>query len=203
MESLIEWFRATLLPYGSPGLLALAFLDSSFVPMPQVFDLVVMLSCALRPDRAWLYALAVTVGSTLGTLVVFALARVGRARLGRRSDSELLATAEGTLRRYGAVAVAVAAVLPAPFPFKYVVVAAGLLRQPTAPFAQGVVAGRAVRFGSQAFIAVAYGDIIIDAFRDYAPALGIGLAVLLVVLWGIFTLLRRRLAASRGIAPSA
>lgn len=192
MESLASWFRQNLLPYGHWGILALAGLDSSFVPMPQFIDLAVMLSCAAAPARAPLFAAAAIVGSTAGTAVIFAIARGGR--LASRLGNQRLAWAEDWVRRRGSLALLVAALLPPPFPFKAVVVAAGYLRQPAGGMVLGVGLGRLLRFGTEAYLAAAYGEPMLELVRDHGPAVGIALAAALVV----GALLVRRWQAAQG-----
>ena len=203
MEALVSWLQSTLLPYGATGLFALALLDSSVLPMPQLFDLVVMLSVAVEPHNAIPYALAVTLGSTVGTLAVFLVASAGRDRVMRRPGAGAkLAWAEGLIERHGVLAVLSAATIPAPFPFKYVVIAAGFLRQKLGGFVLAVLVGRAIRFGVQALIAVVYGEAIIDLFTRYALPATLALLVLLVALVVAVRVIQRRWGVPDGSSTS-
>ena len=178
MNTIITWFQETLLPYGAPGLFALSFLDATFVPMPQLFDIAVMVAITVEPGDAVPFTAAVTAGSTIGTLLIFGLARAGRARFVGERTEQRLESAERIVNRYGLPGVMLAATLPAPFPFKYVVIAAGLLKQRTASFGLAVLLGRAVRFTTQAVIAVQFGDDIIGLFDRYALPATLGLIAL-------------------------
>lgn len=198
MDRIISWFQATLLPFGAPGLAVLAFLDASFLPMPQLFDIAVLLAITVQPEKAVPYVIATTVGSSLGTLVVFGAARYGRTRLARSGKQSRLEWAERLIRDYGILFVAGAATLPAPFPFKYVVIAAGLLGQRWSHFGVAVVVGRAIRFGSQAVIAVWYGQAIIELFKRYALPATTALVVLIIGLYAGF-----RWAEKRWMQPEA
>ena len=161
--------------------------------MPHVFDLVVMLSCTLEPERAPVHAIAVTLGSSLGTLVVFGLARAGRTKIGKRIGATTwIQWAERMIQRYGVVAVTVGAILPAPFPFKYAVIAAGYLRHQLLQFTLAVLLGRGIRFGAQALVAVYYGQAIIEVFQRYAIAAAIGMGVLLLLLAAAYRTLQQR-----------
>lgn len=185
MESLATWFQETLLPWGHWGILLLSTLDASFVPMPQVIDLAVMGACALRPEMAWAFALAATVGSTAGTMVVWGIARGGRmAASGTRAapgESGRLAWAEDLLERRGTLALLVAAVLPAPFPLKVFILAAGYLQIPAPSMLIGIGTGRLLRFGSQAVIAAVWGEQIIAQVRENGPLAALAVAVFLAV----------------------
>lgn len=179
MESLAAWFQQSLLPYGVWGILVLAALDGSFVPMPAFIDIAVMGAAALSPHNAVGYAVAAIVGSTAGALVVYGLARSGRYAAG--GDDRRLRWAERFLERRGALALMAAALMPAPFPFRLVVLAAGYLRQPPPSVVLGVGVGRAIRFGAEALLAAAYGEQIIAAVRQNAPIVGLIVAAAIII----------------------
>lgn len=188
MESLAIWFQESLLPYGAWGILLLAAMDSSFVPMPAFIDIVIMGAAALAPDNAVFYGAAAVIGSTAGVLVVYGLARSGRQLA--RGDGKRMAWAEDFLERRGALALLVAALMPAPFPFKVVVIASGYLRQPLVSVIVGVGSGRLIRFGAEALVAALYGDEIIAAVQNNAPLVGLAVAVIIVVMAFAFYRLR-------------
>lgn len=190
MDALVAWFRDVLLPYGGWGILAMAALDGSFVPMPEVIDVAVMLAAGLQPELAWLYGGAAVVGSTVGSVCIYGLARAGRGERG----GERVRWAEERIERHGAWSVFVATLLPPPFPFKVVVLAAGFLRQRPLAFVAAVVTGRTIRFGTEAAIAAAYGQRIVDTVRDHAPTAGLALAAVAVVGVVTYLLWRRRVA---------
>lgn len=189
MESLAAWFQQSLLPYGQWGILLLSGLDASFLPMPQVIDLAVMGACALRPEQAWAFALAATVGSTVGTMVVWGLARGGR--MVSSAGAGRLRWAEDLLQRRGTFALLVAALLPAPFPLKVVILAAGYLQIPAMSMLVGIGSGRLLRFGSQAVIAAVWGDEIIARVQANAPLAALLVAAFLLVTGLIYHRWRR------------
>jgi len=188
MESLAIWFQESLLPYGAWGILLLAAMDSSFVPMPLFIDLAVMGAAALVPENALFYGAAAVIGSTVGVLVVYGLARSGRQLA--RGNGRRMAWAEGFLERHGALALLVAALMPAPFPFKVVVIASGYLRQPLVSVIVGVGSGRIIRFGVEAFLAARYGDEIVAAVQNNGPLVGLVVAVVILVMAFAFYRLR-------------
>lgn len=81
-----------LIYLGIPGLFLIALLDSAAVPMVGGPDAVIMLLSWRNPSQLFAIVLAAAVGSTLGCLVLYRVARAGGrlvlARLSRRSRSE-------------------------------------------------------------------------------------------------------------------
>ena len=62
---------------GAPGLLLVAFLDSSFLSLPEVADALIVLAVLHEPSRWLYYALATTAGSVAGCYAIYAIARKG------------------------------------------------------------------------------------------------------------------------------
>ena len=176
MEALAAWFQETMLPYGALGILVLAALDSSFVPMPAFIDIAVMGAAVLAPASALNYGIAAVVGSTAGVTLIYALARGGRKAAGARGGARTK-WAEEFLRRRGTIALLVAALMPAPFPFKAVVLTAGYLRQPAPSMLVAIGAGRTIRFGSEVFLAARYGHGAIEALRAHGPLVALAMAL--------------------------
>jgi membrane protein YqaA with SNARE-associated domain len=179
MESLATWFQETMLPYGAWGILALSMMDSSFVPMPAFIDIAVMGAAALAPQNAVFYWLGASVGSTVGVMAVYGLARSGRYATG--GEVKRAKWAEDFLEKRGTVALLVAALMPAPFPFKVVVLASGYLRQPVGSMIIGVGSGRLIRFGIEAYLAARYGDQIIASVQDNGAMVALGMAVFIAI----------------------
>jgi membrane protein YqaA with SNARE-associated domain len=71
------WLAATLGAVGGLGLLVIAFLDSSVLPLPIINDLMVINLSASNPARMPYYALMATAGSVLGCVMLFFIARKG------------------------------------------------------------------------------------------------------------------------------
>lgn len=180
MESLANWFQQTLGPYGDWGILLLSALDGSFVPMPQVIDMAIMLACALEPLKAWRYALAAVVGSTAGVMAVYGVARSGR--FATKRGGKRMAWAEDFLQRRGALALFISALMPPPFPFKVVILAAGFLKVPARSMLIGVGLGRAVRFGAEAALAALYGETIIAIVQERAGLTSLVLASVILIM---------------------
>lgn len=194
----LEQLSQNLIVYGPFGLFAIALLDSAFVPLPGGPDAVMMLLAAARPQWTILYALAATLGSVIGCVLLYYISRrVGEKALTRFSPAKQ-ASVKNLMDRYDVLAVLVASVLPPPFPFKLFVVTAGVFRLNVVRFALAIAVGRLFRFLLEGYLAARYGEQAKELLGAYYPAIGISLAVLLVGLFiGRRTLLRRQRAEAQ------
>ncbi|HEU4932829.1 MAG TPA: hypothetical protein VFT48_12180, partial [Pyrinomonadaceae bacterium] len=64
-----------LITYGAFGLFAVAFLDSTFVPLPSSADALMILLSTTNPSWMLLYAFMATSGSALGCWVLYLISR--------------------------------------------------------------------------------------------------------------------------------
>jgi membrane protein YqaA with SNARE-associated domain len=181
---------------GGPGLTLVALLDSSFLPLPEIPDLLlVVLTIGHRGE--WLYFAAMaTVGSLIGCYAIYALARRGGAGLVRRRFSaRLVERVMRLVTRHGLPAVIVSSLLPPPAPFKLFVLLAGVADMQPRTFLTAIAVGRGFRFGVEAWLAFEYGERALQYIRDNLPALSLWFAGA-VVLLAIAAILRRQRAAS-------
>src|SRR5262249_19366629 len=68
-------FGNSLMAYGAIGLFGISFLDSAFVPLPSGPDLVMIALSATNHAMMPVYALAATLGSTIGCTILYLIAR--------------------------------------------------------------------------------------------------------------------------------
>ncbi len=181
-----------LITFGPFGLFAIALLDGAFVPMAGGPDAVVMLLSASRPGWMVIYAAAATIGSTAGCVILYYFSRrAGRRALARFSPSKQ-ARVKDLIERYDVLSVLVASLLPPPFPFKLFVVSAGVFRLSVLRMAIAIAIGRAFRYLLEGYLAARYGDHAKEWLARYYPAIGIGLAVLIIAIFVGRSLLRAR-----------
>lgn len=172
-----------LITFGAFGLFAIALLDSALIPLPGGPDAVMILLSAARPSWMLLYAAAATLGSVAGCIILYYISRrAGRRALEKFSEKKQARVKE-LVDRYDVLSVLVASLLPPPFPFKLFVVTAGVMRMSIVRFASAVAVGRAFRFLLEGYIATRYGDRAKDILAQYYPYIGIGLAVLVVLVF--------------------
>ena len=60
---------------GAPGLYLVAFLDSSFVPLPGITDILLIVMVTKRKEAMLLYAAAAVLGSLAGCMVMHAIGK--------------------------------------------------------------------------------------------------------------------------------
>ena len=127
MAGIVNWVKAFAESIGGPGLFFVAFLDSSFLSLPEINDLLVIAMVRNDTELMPYYALMATLGSVAGCLVLYVLGRRGGdALIRRRFGGPRLTRAMELSKRYGILAVAIPAILPPPAPFKVFVLLAGV-----------------------------------------------------------------------------
>lgn len=193
LETIGEWLRVTLLPYGGPGLFVLAVCDSSFLSLPEVNDLLLMYFSVQEPGLMVVYAGFTTAGSVVGCLMLYTVGRKGgEAILRRRLSGERMDRFRRGYARYGVLAVVVPSLLPPPTPFKVFVLSAGAFGVPTGRFVLAVVIGRSLRYFGQGILAVLYGEAAIAWVRDNAASVGIGLSVAVILITALAVVWKRQ-----------
>jgi membrane protein YqaA with SNARE-associated domain len=188
MSRLLDWVRGFGVALGAPGIFLLSFLDSSFVPIPEGVDILVIVMSIRHPERMVLYASLATAGSVAGCYVLYALARRGgEAFLRRRVKAETVDRTLARFQRFGLLAIAVPAILPPPTPFKLVILTAGVAQVRPLEFILAVTLGRGVRFFGKGLLAVMYGEAALEylsrnagtVYLTLAAIIGLGLVIYL------------------------
>ena len=151
--------RALALALGAPGLFLIAFLDSSFLSLPEIADLLVVYMVTHHKSRVLLYAVSATLGSIAGCLVMYYIGKKGGdALMRRRFTGDKVERAMRLFQRHGVIAVLVPSLLPPPAPFKIFVLIAGVAHIDVRKFVLAVAIGRGVRYLLLGILAVEYGD---------------------------------------------
>jgi len=195
MERFVEWIESVARTLGGPGLFLVAFLDSSFLSLPQINDLLVIWAVMQRPALLMYYAGMATAGSVAGCVVLYGIAsRGGEAFLKSRFGSDRLEARRRLVQRHGVLAVLVPSLLPPPAPFKLFVLLAGAARVPLPKFILAVGIGRGVRYFGEGWLAVVYGEAAIAFLEANTVAVSLGLVALVLVGAAGYWLWRRRSA---------
>ena len=181
MQSFIRWLYGLALSLGGPGLFVVAFLDSSFISLPQINDLLVVLMVVRDKTLMPYYALMATAGSVAGCYVLYLIsARGGEAFLARRLKAGHIERALAVYRRRGVLALMVPALLPPPAPFKLFVLLAGVAGVRPLPFIGSIAAARGLRYLVIGALAVRYGDFALELMRTRGREVAVWVAALVV-----------------------
>lgn len=185
-----------LVSFGPFGLLAIAFLDSVMIPMPGGVDAVLLVLSATRPSWVLVYVAAATVGSTAGCVVLYYISRRAGHRALKRFSEAKQKRVKDLIDRYDVMSVLVASLLPPPFPFKLFVVSAGVFRLNPVRLALAVAGGRTFRYLLLGYLAARYGEHAKEILSKYYPVIGLGLALLIIIVVVAKNLMKR------GAAPA-
>jgi membrane protein YqaA with SNARE-associated domain len=193
LRAFINWLNGVALLLGGPGLFVVAFLDSSFVSLPQINDVLVVLMVTEHKERMLYYALMATLGSVAGCYVIYYLAeKGGEAILRTRLSSGRIDRALAVYKRYGLLALVVPALLPPPAPFKLFVLAAGLANVRPLAFVSAIAVARGARYLALGVLAIYYGDAALELMRTKGAVIGMWLAGLIGVAAAIYYIRSRR-----------
>ena len=186
MKRFVAWIQAFALAIGAPGLFLITFLDSSFITLPEIADLMLVVMVIEHPYRMVLYAAMATAGSVTGCFTIYWLARKGgEAFVRKRFHERHIDRALDLFQRYGVWVLIVPSVLPPPAPFKIFVLLAGVAGVSTPRFLTAIAIGRGARYFAESLLAVLYGRQAItfldENLRPVAWAtiilLGVGVAL--------------------------
>jgi membrane protein YqaA with SNARE-associated domain len=190
--------RALAFALGAPGLFLVAFLDSSFLSLPEIADILVIWMVAQHKTRLALYVISATAGSVSGCLVMYYIGRKGGGALIRKRFAT--ATVErvmATLQRHGVMAVLVPAILPPPAPFKVFVLLAGASGISVGRFVSAVAIGRGLRYLALGILAVEYGDRATAYLAENGRMVALVMGLLLVAAFGAYLLWSKTRRAAR------
>jgi membrane protein YqaA with SNARE-associated domain len=188
-----SWLKLMLPALGGLGLLLSALIDSSFLPLPLVTDLLLMELSSRHPIRMPYYAAMAAIGSLVGCIWIYWLARKGGQAYYRKSQGHPPGRIRTLIQEYPMASVLLPAVAPFPVPFKPFVIAQGVFQVPFVTFVVGTLLGRGALFFVEGFLGARYGVAAKQFVLDQKWA-SITMAAGLVL---VFFLVRRLLALRR------
>ena len=190
MQSFIKWVYGLALSLGGPGLFVVAFLDSSFISLPQINDLLVVLMVVRNKPLMPYYALMATAGSVAGCYVLYLIAeRGGEAFLAKRLHRGHVERALALYRKRGVLTLMVPALLPPPAPFKLFVLLAGVAEVRPLAFVTSIAVARGLRYIVIGALAVRYGDFALNLLQEHGRETALWVAVFIVaagILWWLW-----------------
>lgn len=174
-------------PYALWALAVVAFVESSFFPIPP--DVLMIPMIIARPNRAFVIAAVATVASVAGGLFGYYIGAalmdsIGQPILELYGKADSFAEMSAIFNQYGAWAVVIAGVTP--MPYKVITIASGVTALPLGVFIASSVFARALRFFLVAALLWKFGEPI----RDFIERrLGLVFIVFCVFLIGGFALI--------------
>jgi membrane protein YqaA with SNARE-associated domain len=186
---LLRHLTDALVSWGPAGILLLAILDSSGVPVAGIFDAFLILIAAEKPSIAWTCVALAVAGSTVGNSILFWTSRKGGRRfMDKAAPGGRAAKFREWFRRYGMVTVFVPALIPVPMPLKLFVVSAGVMGTGFGEFIGVVLIARILRYGSEAWLGIRLGRESTKFLTAHAWYFLVGAAALFLILYTVIRL---------------
>ena len=181
---------------GAPGLFLISFLDSSVLTFPLINDLLLIELSIQRPARMPLYAFLAALGSVLGCVVLYFIARKGGEAFFHRKAGEHAHAIRHWVERNGFVGMLIAALLPPPTPFKIFVFAAGVFEVPLFSYTSAITIARLFRYFGIGYLAIRYGGEALPYLIHHKLQVTVFVISLVVVSYVLSRLLLRHRAPS-------
>ncbi|MFQ5723690.1 MAG: YqaA family protein [Terriglobia bacterium] len=208
MEKLPGWaqslIHSLLGTQAGAALFVIAYIDSSFGTLPVINDALVIAFSLANPENMVFYATMASLGSILGCLTIFTLARKGGEAVLRRHKQATPERIERIRRWYERnefLTVAIPAVMPPPTPFKVFILAAGVFQVRLRSFLIALTLGRGLRYFLWGFLAVWKGEEAVEFLRTHflqVSAAAVGVILVIYVTLRIV----QRYRARRRVQPS-
>lgn len=190
MRPLYDWcLRQAEKRYATWILFGISFLEASVFPIPP--DVMLLPMAIAKPDKAFRFALVMTIGSITGGLLGYAIGAMAMATLGQWIvDTYHLQHAFETFQKgfneWGVWIIVGKGLTP--IPFKIVTIASGVAHFPLIPFVLAAAATRGARFFAEAWALRRYGEaarVFMERYLDW-----IFLGLLVVIVLGFWLVLR-------------
>lgn len=157
---------AILQPLGSWGVFAIAALDGAAVGLPM--DVVVGGYVAQNHARLLLYVLMAAAGSSLGSLVIYAIGyKGGEELLRKRVSSQRFEKLHSAFEKHPFWSLMFPAMLPPPTPFKIFALGAAVAEMSISHYLLAIFLGRTVRFLILGILVVKFGPGIVHTVRIF------------------------------------
>ncbi len=167
---------------GGPGLILLAQVDNSPIPVPGSMDVLLIILCSSRKDLWLYYAAMALVGSIIAGFMTYRLSKKGgKETLEKRLGEQRAKKVYSIFEKYGFLSIFLGAMAPPPVPMSAFLMAAGAMQYPLKKFLAALTLGRAIRYTLLAYLASLYGHAIIRGmYRYYEPLLIVLIALAVI-----------------------
>jgi membrane protein YqaA with SNARE-associated domain len=188
VDQAIEWTNRTFGALGSFGLFLVAFMESSFFPVPP--DLLLIALALAEPDKALWFALIATIGSVLGGMFGYLIGYIGEhAVLSKMFSKAKIEKVHRLFNKYEFGAIFFAGFTP--IPYKVFTISAGVFYINFKKFVLASFLSRGSRFFAEAIIVILIGQKMLDFFDKNFNLITIVVGILVIVGIYIYKKLKR------------
>jgi membrane protein YqaA with SNARE-associated domain len=182
------WLLAVLKPLGAFGILIVAIIDSSSIPMP--LDPMVVEYVVRDHGKFLIYCFTAALGAGLGSLLPYYLGRAGgELFLLKRINRTRYEQLRDRFEKQEFLAIMIPAMMPPPFPVKVFELAAGVFEMKPLWFFCGILLGKFIRFFVVSLIIMIYGPTIFHTIietlhhHQNLMLIVVGIVVVLLVMY--------------------
>lgn len=186
-------FIATLQAWGPLGVFFIAIIDSAGIPVVGGVDGLVILFAVQAPESAYFIAAIAALGSVIGSLILFYIARRGgEAYFERHAQTRRGARMKRWFLEYGLLTVLVPAMVPIPMPLKLFIIGSGAFQVNVFAFTAVLIAARIPRYFALAWLGKRLGRQTLPYLGHHAWQLLGFSALLFVALYLLIKFVDRR-----------
>ncbi len=180
VASVVAWTERVFTPLGVWGLFLLAFVESSFFPIPP--DVLLIVLTLAQPHLWWWFAIICTAGSVIGGMFGYSIGYVGEvAILSKMFSAQKIARVHRLFEKYEAWAIFIAGFTP--IPYKVFTIAAGVFYVNFKKFVFASIVGRGLRFFIVAGLIAWFGEWMVNFVDKYFNVLSLVGTLLLLIMW--------------------
>ena len=195
------WLLAVLKPLGAFGILIVAIIDSSSIPMP--LDAMVAEYVVRNHAGFLIYCVTAAFGTAVGSLLPYYLGRAGgELFLLKRINRARYEQLRDRFEKQEFFAIMVPAMMPPPFPVKVFELAAGVFEMKPLWFFSALMLGKFIRFVVVSLIIMVYGPAIFHTimrtvrYHQGLMMIGMGIVVMLILVYVVRKVFDRRRGTS-------
>jgi membrane protein YqaA with SNARE-associated domain len=194
------WLLAVLKPLGAFGILIVAIIDSSSIPMP--LDAMVAEYVVRNHAGFLIYCVTAAFGTAVGSLLPYYLGRAGgELFLLKRINRARYEQLRDRFEKQEFFAIMVPAMMPPPFPVKIFELAAGVFEMKPLWFFSALMLGKLIRFVVVSLVIMVYGPAIFHTMmrtvhNQGLMMVGVGIVVVLILVYVVRKVFDRRRGTS-------
>lgn len=176
---------------GAPGLFLISFLDSSVLTFPVINDLLLIELSMQHHARMPLYASMAMLGSVLGCVLLYFIARKGGEALYHQRAGKRAHAIRHWVEQNGFGGILLAALLPPPTPFKIFVFAAGVFEVPLWSYTTAIALARALRYFGIGYLAIRYGENALPFLAQHKLGVAVALVAFVAISYALSRIVLR------------